>query len=205
MERIEEIDWNDKKLDEIPITELSVLRFILNNLPSDIVLGLPGDLHIDEYVDNRLEEFFDVSDEDFENLVGKCFMNEQKTVAIKVVGLRDDKDNPYYESSHYIEEFLYEEYEQYGNDRWHTPDYIWLQETAKGGHEPEYLRWCLTSQTDMNTFSENRYMLGKDGNLYVDMTCGDDYMIFRPISNTLFERIRQEAIENDGEYKVEPR
>lgn len=207
MEQIWEINWGEKRLDEIPITELSDLRFIINNLPTDVKVEIKNDkgetVHIDEYVDARIEEFFNVPDEDFEKLVGKCFMNKEKTVVVKVVGLRDDKDNPYYERSHYIEEFLFEKYEQYGDNKWHVPDYIWLQETARGRFaKEEYIRWCFTPQTDINCSSEEMFHLGRDGNLYVDTTCGDDFMVFKPMSEATFELIRREAIETDGEYRV---
>lgn len=96
-----------------------------------------------------------------------------------------------------------EKYIQYRDKTWHCQDYIWLQEGAKGKHaRPEYLR-CLTSQTDMNINSENMFALGKDGNLYVDMTCGGDYDVFRPMSAGTFELIKEEALQNDGDYEIQ--
>lgn len=201
--------WDGKHLDEIPITELSSLQFILENLPVDIEIDITaGDQvydSIEDYINERTENFFDTKEEDYKKIVGKCFMNEKKNIAVKVVGLRDDYDHPYYEADGHVHEFLYEEYEKY-DDSWHNKQYNWLQETAKGAYaeyNKEYLKWCLTSQTDMNVGSEEMYHLGKDGNLYVDITCGGDYVVFTPISPATFEVIREEAIENDGEYEVE--
>ena len=54
----------------------------------------------------------------------------------------------------------------------------------------------------MNIGSESMFHLGKDSNLYVDITCGGDYDIYKPISSIRFELIKSEALENDGEYKV---
>ena len=117
----------------------------------------------------------------------------------------DDYDSPYYESDHHVNNFLYEKYEKHNDETWHQQDYIWLQETAKSKKYPdtEYLRWCLSNQTDMNINSEDMFMLGKDGNFYVDTSCGGDYEIYRPISEATFEIIKEEAIRLDGEYLVE--
>ena len=35
---------------------------------------------------------------------------------------------------------------------------------------PEYKTYCITPYTDMNICSESMFLLGKDGNLYVDTT-----------------------------------
>lgn len=124
---------------------------------------------------------------------------------MKVVGIRDDYDSPYYESDHYVNNFLYEKYEKHNDETWHQQDYIWLQETAKSEKysDNKYLRWCLSNQTDMNINSEDMFMLGKDGNFYIDTSCGGDYEIYRPMSEATFEIIKEEAIRLDGEYLVE--
>jgi hypothetical protein len=54
----------------------------------------------------------------------------------------------------------------------------------------------------MNIASEEMYHLGKDGKLYVDISCGGDYDEFGPLSSVNFELIREEAINNDGYYKI---
>ena len=66
------------------------------------------------------------------------------------------------------------------------------------------MRFCFTPNTEMNIGREGMYFLGKDGLLYTDDDCsGERYTRYEEISNELFEQIRQEAIANDGEYKVE--
>lgn len=56
----------------------------------------------------------------------------------------------------------------------------------------------------MNIGREGMYLLGKDGLLYTDDDCSCEYYTpYKEISNEVFEQIRQEAIDNDGEYKVE--
>ena len=191
-------DWNDKGLNGMTLNELSDLQYVLECLPDEVVVSIEldnGDTYdcIEDYIEKRTEEFFDTKKEDYEKIVGKCFINDTKDIVVKVVSVSDKDDY----------EFLYEEYEKYRDDNWHNKDYIWLQEHAKGRFPDEdYLKYCLTTQTEMNVACEEMYHLGRDGNLYVDISCGGDYMIFTPMtSNVTFEMIREEAIKNDGEYK----
>lgn len=208
MEKITETyKWKGKHLDEVPIEDLSDLRYILGNLPTDIETDITaGDMvydSIEEYIQERTEQFFDAKEEDYKKIIGTCFMNTDKSVAVKVVGVRDDYDDPYYKTDHHVDYFLFERFERRRDGSWHIQDYNWLQETAKGEYPDEkYLKWCLTSETDMNIGSERMFHLGKDGNLYVDITCGGDYDIYRPVGSALFELIKSEALENDGEYKA---
>ena len=155
----------------------------------------------------RLEDdFFDCDINDYKAIIGKCFRHDN--IVLKVVGIRDDFDNKYYEAGHYETEFLYEQYECYSNE-WHIQDYIWLQESVYGKYasvsdKKEYLRFCITPNTEMNIGREGMYMLGKDGLLYVDEDCsGECYTRYEEIPNEVFEKIRAEAIANDAEYKVE--
>jgi hypothetical protein len=154
----------------------------------------------------RLEDdFFNCDINDYKAIIGKCFRHDN--IVLKVLGIRDDFDNKYYEKGHYETEFLYEQYECY-NDEWHIQEYIWLQESvyceyASESYQKEYLRFCLTPNTEMNIGREGMYMLGKDGLLYTDDDgSGEKYNRFEEIPNELFEKIRTEAIENDGVYKV---
>jgi hypothetical protein len=201
-------EWEDKSIDNLPITELSSLQYVLEHLPAGIsytIKSSEGEFdYIDDYIEHRTDKFFEATEEDYKKLIGTCFINEDKSIVVKVVGIRDDYDDKYYEADHHVDNFLYEKYERYNDGTWHTQDYIWLQENAKGRFaEEEYLKWCLTSQTEMNINAEGMFMLGKDGNLYVDVSCGGDYEIFRPMSEATFELIREEAIRKDGEYKVD--
>ena len=203
-------EWQDKNLDDIPITELSNLQYILEHLPIGVGYTLKSKLgkfkYIDDYLYQREDKYFEATEEDYKSKIGECYINDDKTVVMKVVGIRDDYDSPYYELDHHVNNFLYEKYIKYNDGTWHQQNYIWLQEHAKGKHvyseSQDYLRWCLTSQTDMNINSENMFMLGKDGNFYVDVSCGGDYEIYRPMNNVTFELIKDEAIKNDGEYKT---
>lgn len=151
------------------------------------------------------DDFFDCDINDYKAIIGKCFRHDD--VVLKVVGIRDDFDNKYYKSGHYESNFLYEQYECY-NDEWHIQEYIWLQESVYGKYasandKKEYLRFCITPNTEMNIGREGMYMLGKDGLLYTDDDCsGECYTCYEEISNEVFEKIRIEAIANDGEYKV---
>lgn len=148
----------------------------------------------------RLEDdFFDCDINDYKAIVGKCFRHGN--VVLKVLGIRDDFDYKYYKS------FLYEQYERYKNE-WHIQDYIWLQDIVHSKYTPEsykneYLRFCITPNTEMNIGREGMYLLGKDGLLYKDVNCSGESYRFEEIPNEVFEKIRTEAISNDGEYKLE--
>ena len=203
--------WENKHLDDIPITELSNLKYILEHLPQGIEYTIKskyGDFkYIHDYCYQIQYKYFDATEEDYKSKIGECYINDDKTIVMKVVGIRDDYDNPYYKCDHCVDNFLYEKYFKHNDGSWHIQDYIWLQETAKGKHkyaeDKEYLRWCLTNQTEMNVNAEGMFMLGKDGNFYIDTSCGGDYEVYRPFSKATFELIREEAIKNDGEYQVE--
>lgn len=192
-------EWQDESIESLSLNDLSNLRYILEHLPKEIdisfsVNGKDYDC-IEDYIEERTDNFFEVTRKDYEDVVGKCFMSEDKTIAFKVYQLTDREDY----------EFLYEIFYYYGRDvkEWHNKEYIWLQETAKGQYaDKKYLKYCLTPQMELNIASESMFHLGRDGNFYVDITCGGDYDCYKPISENKFNLIREDAIENDGEYKV---
>ena len=186
--------WKGKNLDDLNLRELSKLKYIVSCLPKGIKVTISsGDKtykYFDDYFMDRINNFFNATREDYEKIVGKCFKSEDRI--IKVLGMSDGHDF----------EFLYEEHEKYRDDSWHNKDYIWLQDTAYGRFpHKEYEKYCLTPQTEMNIASESMYQLGKDGNLYVDTDCGGNYEVFKEVKESLFEVIREEALENDGEIE----
>ena len=198
--------WSSKSLKDMSLNELSNLAFILDHMPDGINITISaGETTFDDirdYIEQRTNEFFNTTREDYERIVGTCFINEYKTKVLKVVGLPDKDDDSNNESN-----FLYEQYERWSDGTWHNKEYIWLQETAHEEHSEllkdwaeKYKKYCLTSQTEINLDAEGMYMLGKDGNLYSDYTCGGDYYVFKPMKLTTFDLIREEAIEQDGEY-----
>lgn len=152
-------------------------------------------------VDNETDDFFEVDISDYTKLVGKSFINNKLGVAVKVIGIPEGNENHHWTPK----EFQYEAFYQYRRDKtWHQNDYIWLQHCAYGSFaKEEYIQWCITPQTDINVASENAFLLGKDGCLYQTVNCGDDYYKFKPLKDSKFEKIRNEAIENDGEYEVQ--
>lgn len=161
-------------------------------------------IYIEEEIINNLEdieELFDnTSIEDYKKLIGKCF-SYKNDIVIKVIGIRDDFNNKYYEIDNFKTHFLYEQFEFY-NGGWHIQDYIWLQEQAKGKYPDEsYLKFCITPYTEMNISREGMYILANNGDLYVDEDC--EYRKLKPIDIKTFEAIRKEAIENDGEYEIQ--
>ena len=198
--------WGSKSLKDMSLNELSSLEFILDHMPDGIDITISvGETSFDnirDYIEQRTNEFFNTTREDYERIVGTCFINEYKTKVLKVVGLPDADDDSNSELN-----FLYEQYERWSDGTWHNKEYIWLQETAHEEHSEllkdwaeKYKKYCLTPQTEINLDAEGMYMLGKDGNLYSDYSCGGDYYVFKPMKLTTFELIREEAIEQDGEY-----
>lgn len=192
-------EWDSKTLEEMSLDELNDVQFILDSLPIGIdysieVNGKKYD-YIEDYIEERTESFYDVADVDYANLVGKCFINKKYGEAIKIVGLSEEKP----------ENFLFEKFIQHNDDSWHIQDYNWLQEEAKGtynnpdlaNYAKKYLKYCLTSETDMNINSENMFMLGKNGKLY------SDSIEYEEMSPATFQLIRDEAIKNDGEYQIQ--
>ena len=190
----EKYDFHKRKVEELLPNELSILQALLEDmLPEGVTYKITrndtGQVYdyVDMFVEDMIEGYFDVSEDDIKKLVGTCFMNEDKTSVVEIVGMTDKKD-----------EFLFEKYEKWGSDdSWHCQDYNWLQNSVYGKYPDDALKkYCLTDQTDMNIASENMFMVGKDGNLYVDMTCGNDYIIYKPIKTTTFKLIKEEALEN---------
>lgn len=137
-----------------------------------------------EYESDEYDHLFpDLELKDYKELVGKCFMCDNRW-AIKVVGLDPNK----------IHEFLYERYDYYSGS-WNVQDFIWLQDIAM--YDPKYKKYCLTSQTEKNIASESMFHLGSDGNLYESIDC-DAFYKYTPIDNEQFEEIKRQALENEG-------
>lgn len=131
------------------------------------------------------ENFLNTTEEDYKRIKGKCFIRELgEFIVVRV----EDLVSPQYS------EFLYEQYDKYSDGSWNCKDYNWLQN--KVDYDPEYRKYCLTDQTDMNVGSEEMYCLGKDGNLYVTLECGDEWLRFIPFDSDKFEKIKEEALRN---------
>lgn len=193
------MDISNKSFFELSVSELVKLKRIAESLPTDVNLGLPlSDAEEEDPVDvirEQIDRFFDTTEEDLKQMIGQCFMAKDGCTAVKIVGMRDDRDNKYWDQ--HWDEFLFEKYEKDSEGDWVCQDYIWLQEQAKDDDEDaeKYKRWCFTDQTDMNIHSESMFMIGTDHHLYVDHTCASDYEEYVPMDNPeQFERIRSEAI-----------
>ena len=193
------MDLSSKSFFELNISELVELKRIAERLPNDVNLGLPlSDAEEEDPVDvirEQIDSFFDTTEEDLTQMIGQCFMSKNGKTAVKIVGMRDDRDSKYWDQQ--WDEFLFEKYEKDSEGDWVCQDYIWLQEQAKDDDEDaeKYKRWCFTDQTDMNIASESMFHIGNDHHLYVDHTCASDYEEYVPMDNPeQFERIRSEAI-----------
>lgn len=134
--------------------------------------------------EDDFDDFFADDYEDYKKIVGKCFINEEIGVAVKILEIPDDE---YYQIEPY--EFIYERCDNW-IDGWNFEDYNWLQE-----HTGVYEKYKITPYANMNIASENMFHLGKNGRLYTSVACDDDYYEFTEITVDEFEKIRNEAIE----------
>lgn len=173
-----------KSIKAYHITELAELAYVINNLPVefDDTLDIDGEkMDIDEYIEKRTEKFFDVPDENYREIVGKTYVNKENDTIFKVVGYNPQRPA----------EFYYEEYRR-SRTGWVPKDYIWLEEdsyehlkdyyTAPGALEA-LNKWISDPDVDMNIGREEMYMLGVDGNMYVDTDCGGNYDVYTPIED----------------------
>jgi hypothetical protein len=138
--------------------------------------------HIDSSILYIAEEY-----DEYAKVMGKCFFNEELGVAVKILLVPDEDD---YNLNTY--EFIYEKFENnyFG---WEPEDYIWLQEQT----DEMYKQYKITPYANLNNASENMFHVGKNGNLYTTVDCGDEWYEFTEISNEEFEKIRKEAISNN--------
>ena len=136
--------------------------------------------------EDDFDDFFTNDYVDYKKIVGKCFINEEIGTAVKVLQITADEYNqiePY--------EFIYERFEEQF-DGWASEDYNWLQNQTRD----KYNEFKITPYANMNIASEDMFHLGKNGNLYTSVDCGDEWYEFTEITNEQFEEIRKEAIEN---------
>lgn len=136
--------------------------------------------------EDDFDDFFADDYEDYKKIVGKCFINEEIGVAVKILEIPNDE---YYQIEPY--EFIYEMCENC-IDGWNFEDYNWLQEQT----QDKYNEFKITPYANMNIASENMFHLGKNGRLYTSVACDDDYYEFHEITVDEFEKIRNEAIKN---------
>ena len=133
-------------------------------------------------------DFLNTTEEDYKKIKGKCFIREHdKSIVIRIEDLIPDAPR----------EFLYEQYDRDSDGFWNCKDYDdynWLQNTAN--YDPEYKKYCLTDQTEMNIGSEDMFHLGKDGYLYTTVECGEDWYRWIPFDSDKFEKIKEEALKN---------
>lgn len=144
----------------------------------------------EQYYYDRCVEFFDSTYEDVKKLVGKCFVRDDNKVMVKIIGVRDDLKNKYWESCRYWDEFIYEEVQKYSDNKWHFDDYHDLQED----HNDDLAQYRFTPYCDMNVAAEEAYHVGKDGCLYVDYCCDGSYEKFSPVHPAIFDKARAEAV-----------
>lgn len=200
-------DYSNKKVSDLSFSEIREIRSIIDKLPKSVVVLVENEeedtqLTFEEATEDIIEDWFDIDDSICENLVGKCFVNSDKTEILKVIGLSKglNRNRKEYEEAY---EFIYERFWlcKYGkHEKWEIPDYIWLQETAQ--YDYTYRCYCLSDMAEMNIASEGMYHIGKDGNLYVDRSCGGDYEAYKEVSEHLFLYAKEEATEN-GKKKYE--
>ena len=139
--------------------------------------------------EDDVDDFFADDYEDYKKIMGKCFINKEIGVAVKILEIPNDE---YYQIEPY--EFIYERFNEEFNG-WEPEDYNWLQNQTKD----KYNEFKITPYANMNIASEDMFHLGKNGKLYTSVECGDDYYEFTEITVDEFEKIKNEAIENNDQ------
>ena len=176
------------KLEDMNLQKLFHLKEQIENLPEDLSLmrdGKPFDM--EDYFSERTMDFFDPPKETVEQLIGRCFKSPfGGTYMIKILGLRSDRDNKYWNESKLWQQFIYEKVEKHGSG-WTFPDYILLQK------RDEWKEMRITPFAELNYASEDMFNVGKDGNLYVDYCCSGDYSKLQEVDVKAFNKHRAEA------------
>ena len=135
--------------------------------------------------EDDVDVFFANDYEDYKKIMGKCFINERIGIAVKILEIPDDE---YYQIEPY--EFIYERCDNW-IDGWNFEDYNWLQE-----HTDEYEKYKITPYANMNIAAEGMLHVGKNGKIYINIACDNEYYEFTEITADEFEKIRNEAIKN---------
>ena len=135
--------------------------------------------------EDDVDNFFADDYDDYKKIMGKCFINEEIGIAVKILEIPDDE---YYQIEPY--EFIYERCDDW-IDGWNFEDYNWLQEQTG-----VYEKYKITPYANMNIASEGMFHLGKNGRLYTNISCDDEYYEFTEITSDEFENIRNEAMKN---------
>lgn len=182
------------KLEDMSIQQLFHLKEQIEALPEGLKLMRDGKLFdLEDYIVNRAIEFFDAPEETVQQLVGRCFKSPfGGNYIIKILGLRSDRDNKYWNDCKLWQEFIYEKVEKYG-DGWCFPDYSILQESE------ELKAMRITPFAEINYASEEMFNIGKAGNLYVDYWCNRDYVKLIEVDAKTFNKHRAEAYEKWSE------
>lgn len=166
-----------KPIEEYTFLELCNLRNQIESLPQecDVFIRVSGNvLDACTYINTVEEEFFDVPDYKFNDIVGKIFIKEgiRKDAIFKVVGYNPSKPI----------EFFFEKYIRY-NDGRGRDDYNWLQDNID--ENPTYEEYKNRPEVDVNVCAEYMFLLGKDGNIYVDYDCGGNYCRYIPFDDEI--------------------
>lgn len=176
------------KLQDMNIQQLFHLKEQIEEFPEDLGLirdGKPFDM--EDYFFERTMDFFNAPEETVQKLVGRCFKSPfGGTYLIKILGLRNDRDNEYWSKSKLWQQFIYERIEKHGSG-WSFPDYLLLQK------RDDWKEMRITPFAELNYASEEMFNVGKDGNLYVDYACDGDYTKLQEIDQKTFNKHRAEA------------
>lgn len=169
----EDVDKSETYRKSISVKEF--LDFVNNNYQDEVATGC-------RYINEDDADDFFVDENITKDLEGKCFINHEVGVAVKILHVPTEGSR----------EFVYERLDNtvFG---WVFEDYIWLQEQSK----PEYEVLKLTPCANLNIASENMFLLGNNGKLYTTVDCGDLWYEYVELSTEAFEKYRQEAINNE--------
>lgn len=174
---------------DFSIAELSELRSIVDDLPDEFSykINIDGKEYecLDELIEERENELFNTTPEDYKKIVGNVFINKEQDIILKVVGFNEFV----YENDPYYKEFFYIEYQKNNNNKWY-PEFNYsvasrIRDYPKNSEYEFYKEHYsdLPEYTLINLRAEHMYMLGIDGNLYVDYSCDSNWECFEKMKN----------------------
>ena len=188
----------EMKVEDMDIKQLFKLKEKIEALPEDLALtrdGKPFDM--EDYFFERTMDFFNPPEDTVQKLVGRCFKSPfGATYMIKILGLRSDRDNKYWNESKLWQQFIYEKIEKHGKG-WEFTDYSHLQD------DEDLKDMRITPFAELNYASEEMFNIGKDGNLYIDYCCNGDYSKLSEVDLKTFNKHRAEAYERWQEENSE--
>lgn len=160
---------DDKKFEDLDIEELGYLYVLIDSLPEDVNLysdTSEGPIYQDD-IEELVEELFNTSSEDVKKFYGQAFIeDDSRVVYIKGPGGNSPLcgETEYHCSEN---EFLYDEYRKQRDGSWKL------------------------YENNINYAAEEMLCMAKDGFIYTDHSCGNEWNKWKKLTKKSFESIKK--------------